>query len=176
MNRTLAAALLATTLTATLAACSDPVFVPEAGPGAPGYRELGPPPAPQVTLARTARRVPAATGGSIDSIVRHDDTVDLHGWVPADLRSRRTRLHLVLPDGVDAQVRDTETLARPDVVGVTGNDDLLWAGFKITLDGSLPDDAGVCLILRSPAETIRLTGSDETLCAKAAGPAPEGER
>ena len=56
------------------------------------------------------------------------------------------------------------TLMRPDAAGAMEDDDLLWAGFTIILSGSLPEDAGVCVLSRSTKGDYRLGNSDDKLC------------
>ena len=55
-------------------------------------------------------------------------------------------------------------MARPDVVDATGNPSLIWAGFTITVDGTLPEEAGVCVLSRSRQGEFKLGGSDAGLC------------
>jgi hypothetical protein len=65
---------------------------------------------------------------------------------------------------VDAEVRSVETLMRSDAAKAMDDDDLLWAGFTVTLSGSLPDGAGVCVLSRSAKGNYRLGNSDDKLC------------
>lgn len=162
MRRTLAAILPAL----LLAACAEPVLVPEAGPNAPGYtpRSLAPPPAPRVRVEHDVVRKAPPDGGAVDSVVRDEGSFDIVGWALLDASSPRGTLRVVLPKGVDASVQTVESVARPDVVTATGKDTHLWAGFTITVRGTLPSDAGVCVLSRSTQGTFRLGGSDEDLC------------
>ena len=80
VRRALAAALLAP----VLAGCAEPVFVPEAGPGAPGYtrRSLPPPPSAEVVSDSVEESLPE--GGIIDTVVRGDETFEVTGWAFLD--------------------------------------------------------------------------------------------
>ena len=160
MKRLVCAALLVP----LLAACGDPVFVPEAGPGAPGYRMRAAPPPPEVEVVRTAPAQPLPAGGVIDGVARHDDHVEVTGWAFVDPKAPRGVLQLLLPAGADAAVVDVETMPRPDVVTATGQDALIWSGFTVTLRGALPEGANVCMLSRSEQGAFRLGGSDEALC------------
>ena len=147
-----------------LAGCGGPVFVPEAGPHAPGYKEVAPPPVPKVELVQDAGGRPLSAGGAVDDVVRHEGSFDVTGWAVLAPDAPRGVLQVVLPRGVDAEVRDVVTLMRPDAAKAMDDDDLLWAGFTITLDGSLPDGAGVCVLSRSSKGDHRLGNSDDDLC------------
>jgi hypothetical protein len=147
-----------------LTGCGGPVFVPEAGPHAPGYKEVAAPPVPEVELVRPAGARRLSDGGAIDSVVRQDDSFVVTGWAILAPKAPRGVLQVVLPAGVDAEVRDVETLLRPDAATAMDDDDLLWAGFTITLSGSLPEDAGVCVLSRSAKGDHRLGHSDDELC------------
>jgi hypothetical protein len=160
VRRTVAAVLLAP----LLAGCSEPVFVPEAGPGAPGYSESSAPPPPEVEVQRTAAAEPLPAGGFIDSVVREKGTFEVTGWALIDPEAPRGELKLVLPTGLEAKVVDVETNPRPDVVSVTGDDALIWSGFSVTVRGSLPEGKGVCMLSRSSQGAFRLGQSDEGLC------------
>lgn len=164
VRRTAAAVLLAL----LLAGCAEPVFVPEAGPGAPGYSEghgeSSAPPPPNIKLAQAAKGGPLPVGGAIDSVVRKEGTFEVTGWALIDDDAPRGVLKLILPTGLRAKVRQVETVPRPDVVDATGNPALAWAGFTVTLRGSLPTDAGVCVLSKSKQGAFRLDGSDEGLC------------
>ena len=143
-----------------LAGCSEPIFVPEAGPGAPGFRMIPTPRAPDVGVVEDAGTRRLSDGGAIDSVVRQDDSFVVTGWAILAPKAPRG----VLPAGVDAEVSDVETLMRPDAAKAMDDDDLLWAGFTITLSGSLPEDAGVCVLSRSAKGDHRLDNSDDELC------------
>lgn len=160
MRRTLAAVLLAP----LLAGCSEPVFVPEAGPGAPGYSETSAPPPPEVEVLRTAEAEPLPAGGFIDSVVRAEGTFEVTGWALIDAEAPRGVLKLVLPTGLDAEVLEVETNPRPDVVSATGDEALIWSGFSVAFRGSLPGGAGICMLSRSSQGAFRLGQSDEGLC------------
>lgn len=151
-----------------LSACSQPVFVPEAGPNAPGfaYKPPPPPPPPPPRVAVTVGPIDRAQpdGGAVDSVVRRDGSFDVIGWALLAREAPRGVLRLVLPEGVDAEVRTVVNVRRPDVVDATSSKANTWAGFTITVDGSLPDDADVCVVSRSSQGTFRLGGSDEQLC------------
>jgi len=147
-----------------LAGCGGPVFVPEAGPHAPGYKEVAPPPVPEVELVQDAGDRPLSAGGAVDDVVRHDDSFEVTGWAVLAPDAPRGVLQVVLPKGVDAEVRDVVTLMRPDAAKAMDDDDLLWAGFTITLGGSLPEGAGVCVLSRSSKGDHRLGNSDDELC------------
>lgn len=158
-RRALAGALLA----CLLAGCGEPVFVPEAGPGAPGYTERPAPPPPDVRVVQEVTQKTLPAGGQIDGVAREDGSLEVTGWA---LLGDRTggRLRIVLPSGEEAEVRSVESVARPDVVEATGNPALLWSGFSVVLDGSLPADTAVCVLSRSKQGAYRLNGSDDTLC------------
>lgn len=157
--------ILAPLVTAlVLAGCGGPVFVPEAGPNAPGYKEVAPPPVPDVEVVEDAGDRTLSDGGAIDNVVRHDDGFEVTGWAILAPDAPRGVLQVVLPEGVDAEVSDVETLMRPDAAQAMDDDDLLWAGFTITLSGSLPPDAGVCVLSRSTKGDHRLGHSDDKLC------------
>ena len=162
MRRTLAAVLPAL----LLAACAEPVLVPEAGPNAPGYtrRSVEQPPPPRVRVEHDVAGPSLPDGGAIDSVVREDGSFDVTGWALLDAKSPRGDLRLVLPKDVDASVETVVNVARPDVVNATGKEAHLWAGFTITVSGTLPADAGVCLLSRSTQGDFRLGGSDDGLC------------
>lgn len=147
-----------------LAGCGGPVFVPEAGPHAPGYEEVAPPPVPDVEVVKGTGDRPLKGGGAIDSVVRRDGSFEVTGWAILEPDAPRGVLQVVLPVGVDVEVRDVETLMRPDAATAMDDDDLLWAGFTITLSGSLPEDAGVCVLSRSTKGDHRLGNSDDNLC------------
>lgn len=147
-----------------LAACAEPVLVPEAGPNAPGYSRRSLPPPPRAEVVSDAVDESLPDGGIIDAVVRHADTFEVTGWALLDPNSPRGVLRLVLPSTVDASVQEVATVARPDVVNATGTKKLVWAGFMVTLRGSLPDDAGVCVLSRSKQGEFRLGGSDAGLC------------
>ncbi len=160
MRRTVAAALLGL----LLAGCGEPVFAPDAGPGAPGYTKKPTPRPPAVELVRASRAKPLPPGGALDSVVRSDGTFEVTGWALIDTDAPHGVLKLVLPAGVRAKVLKSEAVARPDVVDATGNLSLTWSGFVITVQGSLPEDAGVCLLSQSKQGAFRLDGSDTALC------------
>jgi hypothetical protein len=160
VRRALAAGLLVT----LLAGCSSPVFVPEAGPGAPEYRKQAAPTAPTVKVVQgyDGKALPAA--GSVDGTSRKGHTVEVTGWAVVDPIVPRGALRVVVARGVDASVEKVTTEPRPDVVTATGNDQLLWSGFTIELRGDLPAEGGVCVLSRSNQGAFRLGGSDEGLC------------
>lgn len=160
VKRFLAALLSALVLTG----CGGPVFVPEAGPHAPGYKEVAPPPVPDVEVVEDTGDQPSSAGGAVDSVVRQDGSFEVTGWAILEPDAPRGVLQVVLPAGVDAEVRDVETLMRPDAANAMDDDDLLWAGFTITLSGSLPKDAGVCVVSRSTKGDYHLGNSDDKLC------------
>lgn len=160
VGRTLAAAALAL----SLGACSSPVFVPEAGPGAPGYKRRSLPPPPRVELLGPDEVKPASAGGAIDSVAPEGNMIEITGWAPLDPQAPRGVVRVVLPDGVEARVEDAGSLARPDVVDATGDASLIWAGFSVLLSGDLPDDLAVCVVSRSTKGTFVLGGSDPGLC------------
>jgi hypothetical protein len=151
-------------LVPVLAGCGEPVFIPEAGPGAPGYSERPAPPPPEVQVAHVAAGKPLPAGGYIDRVTRQDGTFLVTGWALIGLDTPRGLLKLVLPEGVDGELEDVVTLPRPDVVAATGNVELLWAGFAFTVRGVLPEDEGICLLSRGPMGAFRLDGSDARLC------------
>lgn len=161
MRRTLATVLPALLLAT---ACAEPVLVPEAGPNAPGFARKSPPPAPRVRVVTDAGERSLSAGGAIDSVVRHKDSFDVTGWALLDTESPRGVLRLVLPASVDASVESVTNVSRPDVVNATGTEANILAGFTITVEGTLPDDAGVCILSRSSQGSFRLAGSDEDLC------------
>lgn len=161
MRRVLAAVLPALLL---LTACAGPVLVPEAGPNAPDFVRKSPPPAPRVELVTDAGERSPRAGGAVDSVVRHTDSFDVIGWAFLDTESPRGVLRLVLPASVDASVESVTNVPRPDVVNATGSKADILAGFTITVEGTLPDDAGVCILSRSSQGAFRLAGSDEDLC------------
>ena len=163
MRRTVAAVLLAPLLAPLLAACGDPVFVPEAGPGAPGFCEIPAPPPPDVEVVRRAGD-PLSPGGAVDGVLRGDGSFTVTGWALLDPEEPRGVLEVVLPPGVEAVVEEVQTGPRPDVADATKNPALLWAGFNVVLTGSLPEGAGVCVLSRSGLGEYRLSGSDEGLC------------
>ena len=146
-----------------LSGCGGPLIVPEAGPNAPGFRRISAPPPPKVELSSPAGKRSAA-GGAIDSVVPVDGTFDIKGWAILAPDAPRGVLHVVLPAGVDAEVQEVETMMRSDAAAAMEDDDLLWSGFTITIEGTLPEGAGVCVVSRSIKGTFRLGGSDETLC------------
>ena len=161
MKGALAAGLLACVLTG----CTEPVFVPEAGPGAPGYSERSTPAPPDIEVVHAAATgKPLPDGGFIDRVTRGKGVFAITGWALVDPDAPRGVLKIVLPTGVDAHVRDVEVLPRPDVVTATGNAALAWAGFTISVRGALPANAGVCVISRSTQGAFRLGGSDDALC------------
>lgn len=164
MTRIVAAAAAAL----LLSGCSGPLFVPDAGPNAPGYvaKPAPPPPPgpPRVELRTAPVTAPAKAGGSIDAVAREDGSFTVNGWAQLDHDRPRGVLRLVLPDDVTAEVETVVSVQRPDVASSTSNDDLAWAGFTITVQGTLPEDAGVCLISRSSQGTFLLAGSDASLC------------
>jgi hypothetical protein len=147
-----------------LAGCGGPVFVPEAGPHAPGYKEVAPPPLPDVEVVKDAGDRPLSDGGAVDNVVRQDGSFEVTGWAILAPKAPRGVLQVVLPAGVDADVTDVETLMRPDAAKAMDDDDLLWAGFTITLSGSLPKGVGVCVLSRSAKGDHRLGNSDAQLC------------
>lgn len=160
MRRTLATVLLAP----LLAGCSEPLLVPEAGPGAPGYSEIPAPPPPDIEVVQAAVGKSLPAGGAIDNVVREAEAFKVTGWALIDANAPRGVLQLVLPTGLNAKVQEVETVPRADVVGATGSDALLWAGFTVTVKGSLPEHASVCVLSRSKQGAFRLDGSDERLC------------
>ena len=162
MRRLLAGALLVP----VLAGCGGPVFVPEAGPNAPGYRRITPPPAPRVELRGPADYEQLPAGGVIDTAAEVDGRLTITGWALVDAREPRGTLELVLPAGARsrARVEDVVVAARPDVVAATGEQDRLWTGFTITVETSSPPQDGVCVLSHSSLGDFRLGGSDETLC------------
>ena len=147
-----------------LAGCGGPVFVPEAGPHAPGYKEVAPPPVPDVEVVTDSGDRPLSDGGAVDDVVRHEGGFEVTGWAILAPKAPRGVLQVVLPAGVDAEVSDVETLMRPDAAKAMDDDDLLWSGFTITLTGSLPKGAGVCVLSRSAKGDHRLGNSDAELC------------
>jgi hypothetical protein len=147
-----------------LAGCSTPVFVPEAGPGAPDYRRQAAPTAPSVKIVPDADVTALPAAGSVDETSRADGTFEVTGWAVVDPTTPRGVLRVVLPREVDATVETITTQARPDVVTATGNDQLLWSGFTIRLRGEFPEGNGVCVLSRSTQGSFRLNGSDEELC------------
>lgn len=163
MRRTLATVLLAL----PLAACADPVLVPEAGPNAPGYTRRSlppPPPPPRVKLVSDDVNGSLPAGGAIDTVVRHEGSFEVTGWALLDAEPPRGVLRLVLPSPVEASVQTVKGVRRPDVVNATGTEEHLWAGFTITVRGILPADAGLCVLSRSTQGAFRLDGSDDGLC------------
>ena len=159
--RRIAATLLAALL---LSGCGGPVFVPEAGPHAPGYQEIAAPSLPDVELVKDAGDRPLPPGGFVDNVARQESSFEVTGWAILDPAEPRGVLQVVLPAGLDAEIDEVETLMRPDVVSAMEDDDLLWAGFSVTVSGSLPQGAGVCVLSRSRKGAFRLGGSDEGLC------------
>lgn len=160
MKRVLAVALPAL----LLAGCADPVFVPEAGPGAPGYHAKPIPRPPDVEVIRSVQGEPLPSGGTIDDVNRKKHGFEVVGWALLKAEAPRGTLQLVLPMGLKAKVRKVETVPRPDVVSATGDDALLWSGFTIKVRGSLPEGTGVCVLSRSENGDHRLAGSDEDRC------------
>lgn len=156
--------LCAMVVVPVLAGCSEPVFVPEAGPNAPGFRRLAPPRPPDVQVVEGPQTGRPTAGGALDSVVRLDGSFEVVGWALLDRRSPRGVVQVVVPDGVDAQVSEVIPVSRPDVVSALDDDDLLWSGFSVTLSGSLPEGAEVCVLSRSRQGSFRLGGSDEKLC------------
>ena len=47
-----------------------------------------------------------AAGGTIDSVVRKEETFEITGWALIDAQVPRGVLRLVLPDGVESSVED----------------------------------------------------------------------
>lgn len=160
MRRTLAAALLVP----LLAGCSQPIFVPEAGPGAPGYRKQSAPAPPDVEIVQDTGDKRLASSGSIDDVARRDGSFEVTGWAVLDPAAPRGVLRLVLPEDLKAEVLRVKAVPRPDVVAATGNEALLWSGFRYTIRGELPVGLGVCMLSRSNQGAFRLANSDETLC------------
>lgn len=152
-----------------LSACSHPVFVPEAGPNAPGFSYQPPPPPPPSpprveVLSAPPRRTPPAAG-AVDSVVQDGDSLEISGWAMLGSTSRhRGALRLVLPQGVDARVEKVINVERSDVVEATGDEANRWAGFTVTLRGTLPGQTDVCVLSRSPLGNFTLAGSSDTLC------------
>ena len=163
MRRTIGAVLVTPLLALLLAGCGEPVLVPEAGPGAPGFSEIPAPPPPDVEVVRRAGD-PLSPGGAVDSVLRGDGTFTVSGWALLDPEEPRGVLELVLPPGVEAEVEQVTTGPRPDVADATKNPALLWAGFNVVLTGTLPEGTGVCVLSRSGLGEFRLSGSDEGLC------------
>ncbi len=147
-----------------LTACGGPVFVPEKGPGAPGYSEKPLPEAPQVEIVAPPQGKPLPSGGNIDRIDQGDGSFTVTGWARVDPGAPRGSLEIVLPQGMDTTVEETVTLPRPDVVAALGLEKLVWSGFQVSLDGTLPEGAGICMISRSKQGVFRLANSDESLC------------
>ena len=164
MKRVVAAASAAL----LLSGCSGPLFVPDAGPNAPGYVRkappLAPPGPPRVELRSAPVPAPTKAGGSIDSVARGDGSFTVTGWAQLAAERPRGVLRLVLPDDVTADVETVVNMQRPDVATATSMEDLAWSGFTITVQGTLPDDAGVCVVSRSSQGTYLLAGSDASLC------------
>lgn len=159
---------MAAVLAVLLSGCSGPLFVPDAGPHAPGYSPKAPPPPapgpPRVQLRTAPVVAPSKAGGSIDSVARADESFTVTGWAILDAGRPRGVLRVVVPDDVTADVETVAGVQRPDVVAATGNDTLSWSGFTVTVQGTLPEDAGVCIVSRSSQGTYLLAGSDADLC------------
>ncbi len=166
MRARLAWAALLTSVLIGLAGCAEPVFVPVAGPGAPGYGESRTTPPPQVVITQAVEGKPLPDGGYIDAIGREGADLRVTGWALLNPEPPRGELQVVLPPGSTAEVLQVEALPRGDVVGVTGNPADLWAGFTFLLRGSLPDDVGICILSQSDQGAFRLGASDRKLCRK----------
>lgn len=147
-----------------LAACSEPVLVPEAGPNAPGYTRRSLPLPPSVELVSDSVKASLPDGGNIDAVVRSDETFEITGWALLGAKAPRGVLRLVVPASADASVQEVTSVPRPDVVNATGDKALIWAGFTVTLRGSLPEDAGICILSKSTQGEFRLAGSDAAVC------------
>lgn len=151
-----------------LSACSEPLLVPEAGPNAPGFSMKPPPPPPpsppRVELMVQPVGKSFSTAGAIDAVVRHKGSFEISGWAMLDDKSPRGVLRLVLPRTVDATVDTVVNVERPDVVEATSSEANRWAGFTVSLQGSLPEGAGVCVLSRSPTGNFKLAGSSDKLC------------
>ena len=115
-------------------------------------------------MAQASGDRPLPPGGAIDNVVREANAFEVTGWALLDPDAPRGVLQLILPTGLDAGVLEVEPVLRPDVVAATDSDALLWAGFTITVRGSLPSRVGVCVLSRSKQGAFRLGGSDEGLC------------
>jgi hypothetical protein len=164
VRRVVVAALLAT----VLAGCGDPVFVPEAGPNAPGYRTVSAPDPAEVELVRSVGRRELPVGGVVDTVVREDGVLRIDGWARLNPREPLGTLEVVLPPGSadDARVDDVTVSQRPDVVNATSDNTLVWSGFSISISGTDGTSTAVCVVSRSRAGAYRLDGSDGTLCAQ----------
>jgi hypothetical protein len=161
VRRVIAAALLP-----LLAGCGEPVFVPEAGPNAPGYQRIGTPKPPHVVLVRSVGSKNRPVGGVVDSVVHESGVLRIDGWAMLNPKAPLGTLEVVLPPGSrrNAHVDEVSVAQRPDVVTATGNNDLVWAGFSISIIGA-DSSTAVCVVSRSRSGTYRLGGSDADLCA-----------
>jgi hypothetical protein len=150
-----------------LSSCSEPLLVPEAGPNAPNFSYRPPPKPPlppRVEVLRGPPRPIPASAGAIDSVVRREHSFEISGWALLASAKPRGVLRVILSPEVEASVTGVRSVERPDVVAATSDDANQWAGFTVTLDGTLPRDAKVCVVSRSRQGTFRLGGSDEDLC------------
>lgn len=161
--------MAAALLVPLLAGCSEPVFVPEAGPNAPGYGRVSPPEPAEVELVRTAGRRELPVGGAIDNVTREQGVLHIDGWARLDPKDPIGTLQVVLPPGSanGARVDEVSVAQRPDVVSATGDDGLVWSGFTMSVSGTTGTSTAVCVVSRSSAGAYRLDGSDAALCAPA---------
>ena len=158
-----ATAFAAGLLACTLAGCAEPVFVPKAGPNAPGYPDKTVPPPPKVKVVHAAGK-PSPDGGSIDSVHRENGEFEVIGWAHIAPRRPRGVLRIFLPDSVNARISNVEVVPRADVVAAYKDATLAWSGFTIRVRGNLPGEQGICVLSRSKKGTFRLHNSDDGLC------------
>lgn len=158
---------------AVLTACGGPLFVPEAGPGAPGYQTRQAPVAPRVLLPTVPALDAPGTGGALDSVAADGSRLVVRGWAFLDPGEPRGVLVVGLPAGVAAEVADVQAVPRPDVEGALGRPELAHAGFEIVLRVSGGRDVSrVCVESVSGQGRFRLADSEASLCVVAPqGPA-----
>lgn len=153
---------------AVAAGCGGtPLFVPEAGPNAPGFAEhaVMAPPAPQVRIEATGtRRSESQPAGAIDTVTPAGSRVSITGWAMLPGDTPRGILRVWLPPGAQAVVRRVDVLPRADVVTAIGDPGLAYSGFTVVLDvlaGSVPR---LCIESESRRGTFLLAGSDLSSC------------
>lgn len=153
-------------LATLLMGCGGPVFVPEAGPGAPGYKEISAPRPAEVELVRTGRDMPRQDAGVIDSVVYEDGVLSITGWAVLGSGAQRGVLEVVLPAEAlaTARVQEVSVAPRPDVVAATADNGLLWSGFSLRVSGIPGAETAICVVSRSDKGSYRLGGSDPALC------------
>jgi hypothetical protein len=158
-----AAALVA----ALLSGCGEPVFVPEAGPNAPGYRTVSAPDPAEAKLVPSVGRKELPVGGVVDTVAREDGVLRVDGWARLAPRAPLGTLEVVLPPGSadDARVDEVTVSQRPDVVNATSDNTLVWSGFSVSISGTTGSSTAVCVVSRSRAGAFQLDGSDRELCA-----------